>query len=64
MINKEDTGIYLTDKFSVAFPYGIGSNKDGEGNWDTILCIIHRIFGRPEDTDVICKIYKNIRGGE
>lgn len=64
MINKEDTGIYSVDKFSVAFPYGIGSNNDGEGSWDTILCIIHRIFGRPEDTDVICKIYKNIRGGE
>lgn len=62
MINKEDTGIYLTDKFSVAFPYGIGSDKDGEGDWEIIQNIIYKIFDQPEDTDIICKIYKNIRG--
>ena len=63
MINKEDTGIYLTDKFSVAFPYGIGSDKDGEGDREIIQNIIYKIFDQPEDTDIICKIYKNI-GGE
>lgn len=62
IINKEDTGIYLTDKFSVAFPYGIGSDKDGEGDWEIIQNIIYKIFDQPEDTDIICKIYKNIRG--
>ena len=62
MINKEDTGIYLTDKFSVAFPHGIGSDKDGEGDWEIIQNIIYKIFDQPEDTDIICKIYKNIRG--
>ena len=62
MINKEDTGIYLTDKFSVAFPYGIGSDKDGEGDWEIIQNIIYTIFDQPEDTDIICRIYKNIRG--
>lgn len=62
MIDKKDTGIYLTDKFSVAFPYGIGSDRDGEGDWEIIQSIIYRIFGQPEDTDAVCKIYKNLGG--
>lgn len=61
-INQENTGIYAVDKFSVAFPYGIGSNNDGEGDWDIIQDIIYKVFDQPEDTNIVCKIYKNYKG--